>query len=114
MFMVFLKFKYPVWVGKVNCMLIFLPHNCPIPMGAHQLFLRGWCLVECELGLIPQRDGITVGRHDCIVVINDLPEVSVLVKEDTFPQSISESRSLPSSLETVEGSFDVTKVDVLE
>src|SRR5258708_1643331 len=114
MFMVFLKFEYPVWVGKANSMLIFLPCNHPIPMGAHQLFLQGWCPVECELGLIPQCDGITVGRHDCIVVIDDLPEVSVLVKEDTFPQSIRESRSLPSSLETAEGSFDVTKVDVLE
>src|SRR5258708_37494085 len=114
MFMVFLKFKYPVWVGKANCTLIFLPCDHPIPMGAHQLFPQGWRPVECELSLIPQCAGITVGRHDCIVVIDDLPERSVLVKEDTFPQSISERRSLLSSLETAEGSLDVTTVDVLE
>ena len=114
MLVVLLEFEYAVWVGKVNCTLIFLPCNRPIPMGAHQFLPRGWCPTECEFGLTPQCNGVTVGRHDCVVIIDNLSEVSVLVKQDSFPQAIWECRSLPSSLETPEGSLDVAEVDVLE
>src|SRR5258708_13226753 len=114
MLVVLLKFEYAVWVGKANRMLIFLPCNCPIPMGAHQFLPQGWCPTECEFSLTPQCDGVTVGGHDCVVIIDNLSEVSVLVKQDSFPQAIWECGSLPSSLDTPEGILVLSAVNFLE
>jgi len=114
MIMVFMEFGLAVGIGPENHHAVSVEGSNPVALGMDSAHLACCSLADGEFFSFPKLNQVIILGLDRLEVLDDHPEINMLVTEVVAPGGVWERGAIPLGIKTTDGILGVKVVDSLE